>query len=432
VAYHHERAVADPDCFINKYIDFASLLTDASYDYHEAMALFLLSIATQGVKLMLPSMPNGLRTNLYIIQYGISSYSRKSTAMDIAEDIATRGLAGCQLPPSFTPGGLEESVSHKCDQPAALFADEFGRILDQMHHQSFMSGLRGFLLTMYAKENWEYRKISKGGKTKVEDVLRIEKSHLCIAGNVTPAQVKYIKPQDIEDGFLARFAMIWPQTKPKRKGMGDLEMDVRKRNNLVLHLSKIRQLSKNIRDVSQPGHPDHHLDVEYVKIDPYALVTIDKYQEELEVAHHAIDTCAIMSERTGIMAFKVAMLIAMSRGEPDTKRRLIIEQEDAVSAVSIARKWKDWGMMFAGSLYESDVEKHVRRAFAIMQELGPQYPRRLVAKRMRMSKRELDEVQMTMVDQGLIRLSEGKAEGSRKPTLFWTLCEDDPIEVKEG
>jgi hypothetical protein len=301
-----------------------------------------------------------------------------------------------------------------------------------MHHQSFMAGLRGFLLTMYAKEDWEYRKTSKGGKNKVEDVLYIKDSHLCLAGNVTPAQVKYIKPQDIEDGFLARFAMIWPQDKPKRKGMGDLEMDTRQRNNLVLHLSKIRQLSKNIREVSKPGHPDNHPDVEYVRIEPYALLTLDKFQEELEDDHQIIDTCSIMSERTGIMAFKIAMLISMSRGEPDTKRTLVIEQEDAVSAVSIARKWKDWAIMFAGSLYESDVEKHVRRASAIMQELGPQYPRRMIAKRMRMSKRELDEVQMTMVDRGLVRLTEEKLEGSRKPSLIWTLCEDDPIEIKSG
>ena len=432
MAYHFERSVADPDCFINKYIDYASLLTDASHDYHEAMALFLLSIATQGVKLLLPSMPNGLRTNLYIIQYGISSYSRKSTAMEIAEDIQRRGLAGCNLPPSFTPGGLEESVSHKTNEPSALFADEFGRILDQMHHQSFMAGLRGFLLTMYAKEDWEYRKISKGGKNKVEDVLKIEKSHLCIAGNVTPAQVKYIKPQDIEDGFLARFAMIWPQDKPRRKGMGDLEMDVRQRNHLVLHLSKIRQLSKNIREIAQPGHPDHHPDVEYVKMDHYALVTLDQFQEELETAHHVIDTSAIMSERTGIMAFKIAMLIAINRGEPERKHRLIIEQEDAVSAVSIARKWKKWASMFAGSLYESDVEKHIRRAEAIMVEHGPKMARWQVAKRMRMSKRELDEVQMTMIDRGLLSLKEEKMGESSKPSLMWTLRCDEEIAVKEG
>jgi len=430
VAYHHERAVADPECFLNKYIDYASFLTDASHDYHEAMALFLLSMATQGVKLMLPSMPDGLRTNLYIIQYGISSYSRKSTAMDIAEDIQHRALPGCNLPPSFTPGGLEESVSHKSNQPAALFADEFGRILDQMHHQSFMAGLRGFLLTMYAKEDWEYRKISKGGKKKVEDVLIIKNSHLCLGGNVTPAQVKYLKPQDIEDGFLARFAVIWPQDKPKRKGMGELERDNVKRNNLVLHLSKIRQLSKNIRDIADGTHPDHHPDVEYVKMEYDAMRTLDAYQEELETAHHVIDTSAIMSERTGIMAIKISMLLAISRGRPEAMRRLVVEQEDAVSAVSIARKWKGWAEMFAGSLYESDVEKHVRRSEAIMVEHGPSVPRWRMAKRMRMSKRELDEVQMTMIDRGIISLSEEKLGGSKKPSLIWTLRGGE-IEIEE-
>lgn len=421
MAYHHERAVADPDCFTNKYIDYASLLTDASHDYHECMALFLLSIATQGLKLMLPSMPKGLRTNLYIIQYGISSYSRKSTAMEIAEDIQQRALAGVALPPSFTPGGLEEAVAQKSDQPAALFADEFGRILDQMHHQSFMAGLRGFLLTMYGKEDWEYRRTSKGAKKKVEDVVMIRNSHLCLAGNVTPAQVKYIKPQDIEDGFLARFGIIWPQDKPSRKGMGEMEQDNQKRNNLVLHLSKIRQLAKNIKAISDGSHPDHHADVEYVKMEYHAMRTLDAYQEELETAKHVIDTSAIMSERTGVMAIKIAMLLAISRGDPARKHRLIIEVEDAVGAVSVARKWKGWAEKFAGSLYESDVEKHVRRAESLMVEHGPSYARYKIAKRMRMSKRELDEVQMTMIDRGIIGLSEERVGDSKKPSLMWTL-----------
>ena len=194
-------------------------------------------------------------------------------------------------------------------------------------------------------------------------------------------------------------------------------------------MSQIRQLCKNICDDSNPNiNPDYHPYAEYVKIDPYAVTTLDSFQEELENSAPVLETSAIMADRIGIMAFKLAMLIALSRGDPSKKRRLEIEHEDAIAAVAVAQKWRKWADAFAGSLYDSSVEKHVRRVQMYFAELGPEIPRHAIAKRMRMTKRDLDEVQMTMVDRGMIRLEERRLPGSHKPSLMWIQKDDEEEE----
>ena len=420
--YEWKSSIPDPSSFVNNYVGYGSLLTDASHDFHEAMALFLLSVASQGLKLKLPNMPNGLRANLYMILYGVSSHSRKSTSMDIGKDILQRAVPGVQLPANFTPGGLEEELAERSFEPSALFSDEFSRVVDQMHHQSYMAGLRQFLLTMYANEDWEYVRTSKG-KSKKKDRVLIEGSHLCLMGNVTPTITKYLQPRDVEDGFMARFALIYPDKKPPRKKIGELIMSPRQRNSLVLRLSQIRQACKNLYSKAA-DNPE----IDTVVMQEDALDALDGFQEEIESSKET-DIGLIMLERVGMMAIKLSMLVALSRCDPTTMTHLTIEHSDAMAAMAIARKWGDWGVKFAGSLYESDIDKHIRRAEAWLNENDGSMPRWLLAKKMRLSKKSLDEVQMTMLDRGLISLSEQRLGGSNKPTLVWTWKEqiDDPV-----
>jgi len=424
--YNWKSSIADPSSFVNNYVGYASLLTDASHDFHEAMALFLLSLASQGLKLKLPNVPNGLRANLYMILYGVSSHTRKSTSMDIGKDVLQRAIPGIQLPANFTPGGLEEVLAERSGEPTALFADEFSRIIDQMHHQSYMAGLRQFLLTMYSNEDWEYVKTSKG-KNKKKDRIIIEDSHLCLMGNVTPTITKYLQPRDIEDGFLARFGLIYPDSKPPRKKIGQLIMSPRQRNSLVLYLSQLRQACKNIASKA-----DDNPEIDTVVMQEDALEALDGFQEEIENSRET-DIGLIMLERVGMMAIKLSMLVALSRANPTTMTQLTVEHCDAMAAMSIAKKWGEWGVKFAGSLYESDIDKHIRRVEAWLVEGDGEMARWALAKKMRLTKKELDEVQMTMLDRGMIAVSERRLHGSNKPTLVWKLKEsiDDPVVLPE-
>ena len=90
--YKFTPAVKDPNNLIRRYIDYCSQACDAPYEYHEMLAFAIMSCATCGVKYNLPIRPSGIRTNLYMILYGMSSVYRKTTSVMLANDII--GISG--------------------------------------------------------------------------------------------------------------------------------------------------------------------------------------------------------------------------------------------------------------------------------------------------------------------------------------------------
>ena len=72
-----------PEHFVSRYVAWAAAHTDAPLEYHEAMALALLSHISPGVRAGLSPYPNGLPLNLYLILCGTTTRSRKSTAQNL-------------------------------------------------------------------------------------------------------------------------------------------------------------------------------------------------------------------------------------------------------------------------------------------------------------------------------------------------------------
>jgi len=412
VPYKFEPAVDDPNNWINHYIEHAKKCTDAPWDYHEAHAIFLLSLASQGLKLTLQSMPGGMRGNLYLIFYGVSSKMRKSTAMSIARDVLERAFGGCRLPENFTPGGLEEAIAERAAQPQGLDVDEFHGVLDKMHHQTYMAGTRSFLLTLYAEEDWDYIRRARG---KQKDNVSIRESHLCIAGNVTPAISNRLKDVDIEDGFMARFGVIMPTTKPPRRRLIDLHKnDDGERTQVAAGLREIRCRCDKLNGVK--GNATISMD---------GLRLLDAYQEELENKQpdHQ-DTTAIMLERIADMAIKLSMLIALGRDDGFAKRCLKITEPDVRCALAMARKWSQWSIKFARSLHSSDTDRQIDMIIRWLRDKGGEMTRTMVSQRSSLGKRILDDIQSTMIDRGTIKIKEAKVGNSHKPTMFWVLNEE--------
>ena len=111
--YKFTRCVTDPQHFINQYVDYAAERTDAAWDYHEAQAVMLLSLATQGIYWHIPAVPGGLATNLYMLNHGRTSDAKKSTVMNIASEVQRKAMPGVDIPENFTPGALEEILEDR-------------------------------------------------------------------------------------------------------------------------------------------------------------------------------------------------------------------------------------------------------------------------------------------------------------------------------
>lgn len=414
--YKFDRCITDKNHFINKYIDYARERTEASWDYHEAGAIALLSIATQGLSWKLPFIPGGLGTNLYMLNHGSTSKAKKSTAMDIAKEIQSKALPGFSIPDNFTPGGLEETMSDHSGRAAVLWADEFNGHLEKMHSQSYMAGLRGFLLTMYGQKKWTYKRVSKGKNRKEEDMVVIDKAHLCLIGNTTPAVADTLKPKDIDDGFLPRFAIIWPQHYPPTKGLLEMSCNDDDMDALVIWLREIRDMVRQITELEERNDGQYSA----VMADDDAYHVFDKYQADLNKRMAGYDEqTQSMTQRLPVMALKLGVILGVGRRRGIMADHVNVTAEDAEWAVSIIRKWETWACDFVASLRRDMLQREIDIALMLMGKGGGETTRRLVARRLKVSKYKMDEIQMTMADRGLIRLAEKSVNGSEKSTLVW-------------
>lgn len=405
-----------PDHFLAKWIDYASRRTDAAHEYHEGAGLALLAAATPNVRAQLAPYPNGLPTNLYALMLGDSTISRKTTSKDFARDVQTRALPGSLSADQFSPEGFVEQLAGRPHDSTTLYVDEFGEMLDKLHHAKHMAGLRGLLMTVYGGDDYSYRKHSKRkkgeGADKYEDEDRIVGPHLSILGATTPAAFDVLVEADVICGLLPRFAIIMPTSKPARKPFYEAgEYTEQQRNALVLWLAKLHAWAAGDDDLSTRAP-------RVVTFAPGVLDLLDQFAARLEkTSADRTDTAKAMLQRLPAMAVKLAMLIAA--GQPATLERtsLAITIADADSAIRIATRWQGYAVAFAGRIGESDFERKLQRCARII-STRKSVPRSVVARLAHVDRKTLDNIRDTLADRAAITVGHVKA-ASGPATEIW-------------
>ena len=428
-AYDFKYTITDPNHFVNRYIRYAKDRTDAPWDYHEAQALVLLSVATQGILWQLPSTPGGVATNLYILNHGRTSKAKKSTVMKIAKEIQQDAMPGMVVPENFTPGALEEIMEEHNGRPAIIWADEFKGHLERMYKQSYMAGVRQFLLTMYGERDWDYRRVNKGKTRSTKDMIQIRNAHLCLVGNTTPAVTETLTTGDVSDGFLARFGIIWPKVFPPLKGLRDMSCNESEKLALTKWLREIRDMAIGISEL-EGREPETR---STVIAEDEALDVFDEFQFALSRrADRYDDLGQSITQRLPAMSHKVAILCAVGRPGRSTADHVSITKEDAEWATKMMEKWENWAIDFVSEMQCGKFHKEILRSMTILKQHGGRLERRHISHRLKKSKREIDEIQSTLIDQGLIYPEEVFVNGSVKSTLFWCMADQEEEESCEA
>ena len=245
-------------------------------------------------------------------------------------------------------------------------------------------------------------------------------SHLNLVGNVTPAVRVQLQLRDIEDGFMARFAIIAPEERPPFMPRTNMLDDVHERNELQGMLHRINtgtsRAVKQREDRPSTAPP-------LIKVEPAALVELDNFQREIYEKIEDDDNAAIMLKRVGDMADKVTMLCAAADNDGQTPTVTILKHH-ADWGIGIAKKWGAWGVQFANVIARSELERNIEKVIRFIRTRGhDKVPRTAVTRSLHLSKWEVDQLMMTMMDRGLLKIDvSGKKE-------WWII--GDPDEEKE-
>lgn len=216
------------DHWVRRYVEHWSSMNDAYPDYHYATALAMLSAGANSVLGVRIRNFGVLKTNLWFMMLGQSSFSRKSTAMKPAK----RFVGGCEclmeLPGTFSPESLIEVLDET--EKVYHFKDEAAQILGGMNQKAYMADLRDMFCQLYDGSPFTRVLRTKSG---VKTRFKVEEPYLTLQWATTPENfMRSTTMLDATSGFLYRFLPIYPRYPKETMGLelGNVELDWREMN----------------------------------------------------------------------------------------------------------------------------------------------------------------------------------------------------------
>lgn len=391
--------------FVQQYIEYRQETSDAPLEYAEALALGVLS-AVVGPRLRIPlrTEPVPLNTSLYILLLGPSSVYRKSNSLKHAELLAEEVVPAAMMSTPGSPEGFVQDMGLHWETGALWMEDEFASTF-QRFRKPYYADIRGWLLRMY--DGFSISRRNRTKKTKagdVSDVDVVRNPALTMLTGATPERLAEVSTRDdVEDGFWPRWIAVWPQSRPPFQLIGPpSNKAVGLRNTLrnvlgVLHERRLGALNGTVQGI----------------LTAEAWAEAEKHELRLtEASAKDLENGAFYG-RAITRIFKVAGLLALVEDvEGREKSNVIIHPHHIADAAALVDRWLVDMLRFAETVGLNEFEKQLDRAWRALVRLGGEAPRRRVAIASRLSKRQLDEIQATLEDRGLLETIPGQAAGS--------------------
>ncbi len=300
--------------FISRYVNHWTSRNDAYPEYHYCAALALLSIlADRKPRIDISNMMNPIYPNIWILELGQTSHSRKSTAMQPVKRLAGASPRYRPMFHSFTPESL---IEHLSDEPGEgdswigshgfHLQDEAGAILEGINQKTYMSDMRDVLCSLYDCEDIS-RKL-RTGKKNVKTEFNVSEPYITLLWSTTPERfINSCSGLDVTSGLLLRYLILYPNYPKKRMdiclGTGSQSADYDGIGNLFIGLAERIQRFDIIRMIPSDE----------------AMKRFNTWNEELQEKYHSkpeeyrINQSIL--DRMAIRVFKLAMLFTIGADE---------------------------------------------------------------------------------------------------------------------
>ena len=410
--YHFDHGWPS-DGFVGRYISWASNQTDAPHEYHEAAALSLLASCSPNVRTFFPPWPTGLATNLYLLIVGGTTASRKSTSLGYATGLMQDVESSTVMPNRSTPEALIEALAVRSRRGSLIIGDEFGSSLEQMlSRNSYMSAAPGIILEAYGTRRYRYQRRSKrnpaDGKSRA-DFDEMVDPHLTLLTASTASIFESLSSREVQSGLLPRFAFIWPTTRPERRPFYEPAPNgENERAWLLSYLQHLFLWSSTSIDKQ---------DIPATWTEQAALIA-DSAIERIEAQPSEI------IQRLSAMTLKLAMLSSLSVEVPAV-HELSVDESDARQASRVVERWTDAALRFSaqvGGLTAVQRQAEHGHDRILAQLASGAMKRSQLSRDLKLTARQTDEIENTLLDRGLITVSQQQPDGPGRPAKVWELA----------
>lgn len=311
----------EPDNFISKWMAYGARRTDSYPEYFHLGAVTLLSIAADR-KLVVPLNFGDVFSNVWVLGLGLSSVSRKSTAMKFTSVMASANYPEGELPSEFSSEAMIERLS--INPHSYQILDEAGATLKALNHRTYLQGLKDILCKLYDGLSQRRTLRTSQRKDQVTD-FRVDNPYLVFSWCTTYDSFESSTSEnDIKGGLLARFLIYAPRYAKEVKEASMKTEDMRSElSELGERYRRIRSSIKSMNGVIelQPSEK--------------GFKEFNNWDKEVQgkISASGIDTSvSIIHARMATMVFKLSSLyylgseqflqdISTSKPEPEPKNR---------------------------------------------------------------------------------------------------------------
>jgi hypothetical protein len=407
-----------PQTFIDAYAEWAHTITDAPVQYHKATGAVILS-TLMAPHICLPTSFGVFIPNIWVMILAGTTTTRKSTSMDIARRILDDVMDDYLLANDGSPEGLLTEMGIRDGRVSLFHRDEITGFMHSIMHKEYMAGTAEGLTRLYDGQP-EERKLRR-------ETISIKNPYLVIMSGGIKSRMEEIASMDhIRSGFLPRFIFVTGITSPDQmRPIGpppdDEVMAVlgehTPREQIIDRLWRIHRFY-NEPEITDPDNaPKVILVAGMTKVPPPSqpkrirlqgtpefwnrMQLLEKDARDAGTLSSDPNLYAPMYDRLKNSILKVAILLC------GAELRDKITEEDLIKAIHLSEGWLDTATEFAQAIEQhphlTPFEKKIDKIVSWVKAIAPRAPTQTeVADKFRISKRDLLNIEETLMQRGLL------------------------------
>lgn len=350
------RLAQSRDTFVERYIKWASDLTDAAPQYHQAGAFTILSAILAGSIRLYTSFGTVI-PNLWFMILADTTLTRKTTAMNIAMDLLQEVNPDAIMGTDGSPEGIFSALKDRAKRPSIYLRDEFTGLLDSMTHKDYMAGMGEQLTKLY--DGQTLKRLLRKEEIKITNPVFI-----IFAGGIKTKTQDLLTEEHINSGFIPRFIFITANADPSRvRPVGPpIIRDQEARGRIFDELFNLNIQYNSPRLVIMPdSKTSGNIIPEFAaKLTDEAWA---RYNElETTLTNAALDSeltyLTPVYDRLAKSTLKAAILLAASH-QGETGDVITVEVADIVHAIYYCKNWHMYVSEIVGGIGKSQDERMI-------------------------------------------------------------------------
>lgn len=399
----------EPPGFVERYIEWASGLGDAAFQYHQAGAFIILSSLLCG-SVGLPTSFGTIVPNLWFMILADTTLTRKTTSMDIAMELLEEVDPETILATDGSIEGMFTSLSMRPNKPSVFLRDEFSGLIESMAKKDYMAGMAEMLTKLYDG------KLQK--RLLRKEIIEVRDPRLIIfAGGIKNRVTSAVTFEHVSSGFLPRFIFITAESDVSRiKPLGPPTSKITNERSVIV--DELTELYNHYNGVKMLRFAGADSEIEqtksfsaYLTDDAWARYNKLEYRlVELGTQSSLPDIYTPVGDRLSKSILKAAVLIAASR-QRNTDDTVCVELKDILTAIKYGEQWRAFSQEIIDNVGKSTQERKLDLILeAIRKHSSDGVSRSRIMRTFKLSSREATAYFDTLFDRGLI---EKRAHGDQ-------------------